>query len=157
MLCFRVAYVFGPKVKEQIHDVTPTLINTRILGVLRECNDIADSILRESGKMCNSSLFFLDFETCGSVLHLRMILVAGEMGKLSQMPLVLLPVHFDRDPQHHVPSCQHSVAIRTFVTNDFMTGHAAQPGLHINEQVHFFFALSFHSLFPDISIILLIF
>lgn len=100
--------------------------------------------------MWNSSLFFLELESFLFVLHLSTIVVAGEMGKLSQMPLVLLPVHFDRDPQHHVPSCQHSVAIRTFVTNDFMTGHAAQPGLHINEQVHFFFALSFHYIFRDI-------
>ena len=107
MFHFRVAYVFGPRVKEPINDVTPTLINTRILAVLRECNDVADNVLRES----------------------------GEMNKLSQMPLVMLPVHFDRDPQQHVPSCQHSVAIRTFITNDFMTGHAAQPGLHISEQV----------------------
>ena len=101
--------MFGPRVKEPINDVTPTLINTRILAVLRECNDVADNVLRES----------------------------GEMNKLSQMPLVMLPVHFDRDPQQHVPSCQHSVAIRTFITNDFMTGHAAQPGLHISEQVCF--------------------
>ena len=57
------------------------------------------------------------------------------MRRLSQMPLVLLPLHFDRDPLQHVPSCQHSVVIRSFVTNDFMTGTAAQPGVQISEQV----------------------
>ena len=61
--------------------------------------------------------------------------VTGEMGKLSQMPLVLLPVHFDRDAMSHVPSCQHSVVLRTFVTHDFMTGIAATPGTHISETV----------------------
>ena len=49
---------------------------------------------------------------------------------LSQMPVVLLPVHFDRDPQQRpiVPSCQRSVVIRTFITSDFMTGIPATPG-----------------------------
>lgn len=49
------------------------------------------------------------------------------------MPVVLLPLHFDRDPQQRPlpPSCQRSVVIRTFITTDFMTGIPATPGQHL--------------------------
>ena len=49
---------------------------------------------------------------------------------MSQMPVVLLPLHFDRDPLQRppLPSCQRSVVIRTFITSDFMTGMPATPG-----------------------------
>ena len=60
---------------------------------------------------------------------------AGYMNKLSQMPVVLVPLHFDRDVMSHTPSCQHSVAIRTFLTQDFMTGVSAIPGKHLPEEV----------------------
>jgi len=56
----------------------------------------------------------------------------GAVLKLSQMPVVLIPVHFDRDVVSHVPSCQHSVVLRPFITADFMTGISAQPGKHIS-------------------------
>ena len=57
------------------------------------------------------------------------------MKSLSQMPVVLIPVHFDRDPLSRVPSCQRSVVIRTFITNDFMTGIPATIGKEIPEEV----------------------
>jgi len=60
---------------------------------------------------------------------------SGYINKISQMPVVLIPVHFDRDPLLHSPSCQHSVVIRTFITSDFMTGIAAEPGNHLPEEV----------------------
>ena len=55
--------------------------------------------------------------------------------KISQMPIVLIPVHFDRDPIDHIPSCQRSVVIRTFITCDFMTGIPATPGKQIPVEV----------------------
>jgi len=45
--------------------------------------------------------------------------------KLSQVPVVLFPVSFGEG--------QRSVAIRTFITNDFMTGVPALPGEDISE------------------------
>ena len=51
------------------------------------------------------------------------------------MPIVLIPVHFDRDPIDHIPSCQRSVVIRTFITSDFMTGVPATPGKQIPIEV----------------------
>lgn len=50
------------------------------------------------------------------------------MGGISQMPVVLIPVHFDRDPVDRRPSSQRSVVLRPFVTNDFMTGNPVVPG-----------------------------
>jgi GMP synthase (glutamine-hydrolysing) len=68
-------------------------------------------------------------------LYLRYNFVAGHMKSLSQMPVVLIPIHFDRDPLSRVPSCQRSVVIRTFITNDFMTGIPATIGKEIPEEV----------------------
>jgi len=97
----RVVWVFGSAVKDAIQDITPTRLTKVALSKLREADHIAQKILRESG-------------------YHRAI---------SQMPIVLTPIHFDRDPLlSRVPSCQHSVVIRTFITSDFMTGVPALPG-----------------------------
>lgn len=47
------------------------------------------------------------------------------------MPVVLLPIHFDRDQALRIPSCQRSVVLRPFITQDFMTGVPAVPGKHL--------------------------
>lgn len=44
------------------------------------------------------------------------------------MPVVLIPLHFDRDPANRIPSCARSVVLRPFLTNDFMTGVPIVPG-----------------------------
>lgn len=90
----RVCYIFGGSVRETVHDVTPTLLTSNVVATIRQADYLATQVLNESG--------YLD--------------------KVSQMPVVLLPVHFDRDPLCRAPSCQHSVAIRPFITQDFMTG-----------------------------------
>ena len=57
------------------------------------------------------------------------------MEKLDQMPIVLIPIHFDRDIIHKMPSCQRSIVIRPFLTHDYMTGVAAVPGKHLSSEV----------------------
>lgn len=52
------------------------------------------------------------------------------------MPIILTPLHFDRDPLLKQPSCRRSVVVRTFITSDFMTGIPAMPGDHIPEEVN---------------------
>jgi GMP synthase (glutamine-hydrolysing) len=47
---------------------------------------------------------------------------------ISQMPVVLIPLHFDRDPVDRKPSAQRSIVLRPFSTNDFMTGSPIIPG-----------------------------
>lgn len=57
--------------------------------------------------------------------------VLGEFScvrNISQMPVVLIPIHFDRDPANRIPSCARSIVIRPFLTSDFMTGVPILPG-----------------------------
>ncbi|KAA8593913.1 hypothetical protein FQN60_004747 [Etheostoma spectabile] len=103
----RVVYVFGSHMKEPPTDITPTFLTTGVLSTLRQADFVAHSILRES----------------------------GYSGKISQMPVILTPLHFDRDPLQKQPSCRRSVVVRTFITSDFMTGIPAMPGNHIPEEV----------------------
>jgi len=56
--------------------------------------------------------------------------------KLSQVPVVSFPVDFSNGDA----STQRAIAIRTFITNDFMTGVPAQPGteyvpLHVLQEM----------------------
>ena len=53
------------------------------------------------------------------------------------MPVVMIPIHFDRNYQElaALPSCQRSIVLRPFVTCDFMTGLPAMPGEHLPEKV----------------------
>ncbi|XP_044758111.1 GMP synthase [glutamine-hydrolyzing] isoform X1 [Coccinella septempunctata] len=96
----RVCYVFGGLVKEPIPDVTPTFLTNNVLSTLRQCDDIATGVLHNSG-------------------HTQSI---------SQMPVILIPLHFDRDQALRIPSCQRSIVLRPFCTQDFMTGLPAMPG-----------------------------
>ncbi|XP_074655456.1 GMP synthase [glutamine-hydrolyzing]-like [Tubulanus polymorphus] len=103
----RVVYVFGPMINDQVQDVTPTYLSQGVLSVLRQADCLANKVLHDSGFSSN----------------------------ISQMPVVLVPIHFDRDPILRLPSCQRSVVLRTFITADFMTGIPATPGKHVPVQV----------------------
>ena len=48
----------------------------------------------------------------------------GLITKLAQVPVISFPVDFGQTGQR-------SIAIRTFITNDFMTGLPAEPGVDI--------------------------
>ena len=100
-------YIFGGAVTFPIEDITPTYLTEGVLSTLRQADYLATKILHDS----------------------------GEASRVSQMPVVLTPLHFNRDPIMHQPSCQRSVALRTFITNDFMTGIPAIPGQHISLEV----------------------
>ncbi|RWS11115.1 GMP synthase-like protein [Dinothrombium tinctorium] len=103
----RVCYIFGGPVKYPVFDVTPTHLTPNVLSTLREADCVAQNILQSSG--CFNSL--------------------------SQMPIILIPIHFDRDVVTRQPSCQRSVVIRTFITEDFMTGIPAIPNKHLPLEV----------------------
>lgn len=64
-----------------------------------------------------------------------MLIGSDCMSKVSQMPVILLPLHFDRDAALRGPSCQRSIALRPFITQDFMTGVPAIPGVHLPLEV----------------------
>ncbi|KAF2903167.1 hypothetical protein ILUMI_03025 [Ignelater luminosus] len=96
----RVCYIFGGLVKEIIPDLTPTYLTRHVLSTLRQADDVAMGVLQSS----------------------------GHSGSISQMPVILLPIHFDRDQALRIPSCQRSIVLRPFCTQDFMTGVPAIPG-----------------------------
>lgn len=104
----RVCFIFGPQVRHPVTDITPTHLTSNVIATLRQADHVANLVLANNG--------------C--------------MGAISQMPVVLIPVHFDRDAASRIPSCQRSVVLRPFVTNDFMTGTPAVPGkelpLHVS-------------------------
>ena len=108
-LYFRVVYIFGDPVKFPVEDITPTYLTEGVLSTLRQTDYVATKVLHDS-----------------KCTH-----------KLSQMPIVIVPLHFDRDLSQHQPSCQRSIVIRTFLTHDFMTGIPAQPNKHLPIQVSY--------------------
>ncbi|XP_004923976.1 GMP synthase [glutamine-hydrolyzing] [Bombyx mandarina] len=96
----RVCYAFGGLIKEQVTDITPTFLTQQVVSTLRQADDLATQVLTQSG--------------CA--------------GRIAQMPVVLIPIQFDRDAAVRAASCQRSIVLRPFVTSDFMTGLAALPG-----------------------------
>jgi len=103
----RVTYVFGGGLKYPIQEITGTTLTSNVLSTLRQVDHIANDVL-----------------FAHNVAH-----------TITQMPIILIPIHFDIDPVSRRPFCQRSVVIRPFITNDFMTGTAAQPGKDISIQV----------------------
>ncbi|OWR50057.1 putative GMP synthase [Danaus plexippus plexippus] len=102
----RVCYAFGGLIKEQVTDITPTFLSQQVISTIRQADDLATQV----------------------TLYLVHNLSSGLGGLISQMPVVLVPVHFDRDAGLRAPSCQRSLVLRPFITNDFMTGVPALPG-----------------------------
>lgn len=96
----RVCYAFGGIIKEQVTDITPTFLTQHVISTIRQADDLATQVLVSSG--CSA--------------------------RIAQMPVVLIPVQFDRDVALRTASCQRSVVLRPFLTSDFMTGVAAIPG-----------------------------
>lgn len=99
--------MFGPAVEHDVYDITPTHLTEGVLSQLREADSRAYKILKDG----------------------------GAVRSLSQMPIVSIPVHFDRSVDSSIPSCQRSMVIRTFITSDFMTGIPATPGNQLSQQV----------------------
>jgi len=102
MLCpiNRVTFVFGGRLIYPIQEITYTTLTTNVLQLLRQVDNIANDVIVKNDLMKT----------------------------ITQMPIILIPIHFDIDPVSRRPFCQRSVVIRPFLTNDFMTGVAAQPG-----------------------------
>ncbi|CAG9799078.1 unnamed protein product [Chironomus riparius] len=96
----RVCFIFGSPVTNQITDVTHTFLSKYTIGQVRQADHIVNTILSEFNLM----------------------------NGISQMPVILVPLHFDRDPVDRKPSAQRSIVLRPFITNDFMTGVPVVPG-----------------------------
>ncbi|CAH8508579.1 unnamed protein product [Schistosoma guineensis] len=105
----RVVYILGPQVVHPVNDITITYLREPVIDTLREVDDRVMSVLQNNGCMNN----------------------------VDQMPVVLIPIHFDRDPSQvvSIPSILRSVVLRPVKSADFMTCIAAVPGVHIPEDV----------------------
>uniref|UniRef100_A0A8R1I063 GMP synthase (glutamine-hydrolyzing) n=1 Tax=Caenorhabditis japonica TaxID=281687 RepID=A0A8R1I063_CAEJA len=112
----RVCYAFGSEIEESIEDLTRTYLVPPIVTKLQMADNIASDIL--FGRAVAS-----DGTQLANVGH-----------RVQQMPVVLLPLDFDRDKTAATGSYKHSIVLRPFVTSDFMTGQAAIPGVHLPEK-----------------------
>ena len=99
----RVVFIFGAIVQNPVHDITKTTLTPQVLSIVRQADHLANQVLATS----------------------------SASGNISQMPVVLLPVHLDRSPLKPVPSVARAIVIRPFITEDFMTGEFAEPGKDI--------------------------
>ncbi|KRY09791.1 GMP synthase [glutamine-hydrolyzing] [Trichinella patagoniensis] len=100
----RLVFVFGKLVKEGVQNFTPTLLTSYVIDVAREVDSLAHGVLKKNNLM----------------------------NAVSQMPVILLPLHFDRPSgSSDHPSVRWSVVLRPVVTQDFMTAVPAEPGKHL--------------------------
>jgi GMP synthase (glutamine-hydrolysing) B subunit len=96
----RVVYVFGPPLTQSHYtDITPTLLTPDCIHQLQ----LADEIV-------NKILFKYDLSK-----------------SLSQVPVILFPIDFNQPGEEN--KGKRSICIRTFITNDFMTGVPALPAV----------------------------
>lgn len=112
----RVVFAFRQSSGNPITDITVTHINEGTLEQLQTADHIVYQTLRglDTNDRPNPSL--------ENVIH-----------KVQQMPVVLVPIHFQRqfNPPQYFPSIKRSIVLRPFLTRDFMTGLPALPGRDI--------------------------
>lgn len=130
----RVCYVFGGHVLHQITDITHTRISKYTISQLRQADHLANQVILGSHLLERFSNYYLFFTILQALRQFDCY------KHISQMPVVLIPVHFDRDPAARIPSCSRSIVLRPFLSSDFMTGVPILPGsdrLPINVSIHF--------------------
>ncbi|VDL57351.1 unnamed protein product [Hymenolepis diminuta] len=105
----RVVYAFGPRIATSVSEITVTYLREPVIETLREVDFRVNTVL----------------------------LTEGCMNRVAQMPIVLIPIHFDRDPGNMMASSSilRSVVLRPFLTSDFMTGLPCRPGVDISLSV----------------------
>lgn len=86
----------GPLPAAELRQITPTLLTEEVVDKLRQADHIVNQALLKH--------------------HLT--------NKISQLPVILIPVDFDNQGGH-------SVVLRPFMSNDFMTGIAATPDVEL--------------------------
>uniref|UniRef100_A0A0K0EQ96 GMP synthase (glutamine-hydrolyzing) n=1 Tax=Strongyloides stercoralis TaxID=6248 RepID=A0A0K0EQ96_STRER len=109
----RVVYAFGKSFETiNIADVTPTYLTQDNIKNLEIVDDIVTNVLlglNEDGLQSSQ--------------------LKPSIHTIQQMPVIQIPIHFDRSNSDIEPSTKHSYVLRPFITNDFMTGTAGVPPL----------------------------
>ncbi|GMR37225.1 hypothetical protein PMAYCL1PPCAC_07420, partial [Pristionchus mayeri] len=125
----RVTFVFGGAVNRSITDLTTTHLNAETVEKLQRADKAAtDSLFRHHEE---------DAPEERLLPHVN----------IQQMPVVMLPVHFDR--VNGETSEKHSFCLRPFMTSDFMTGTAALPGRDIPEEMVLKMVVRIRKAVPD--------
>ncbi|KAI6197279.1 Glutamine amidotransferase [Aphelenchoides besseyi] len=116
----RVVYAFGSAVRHPIRDITVTRLNEGPIEKLRTADHIVTQVL--NGVDADGNM------VPGLEPSMRLI---------QQMPVVLIPVQFNEIRRENLVSGTfvHSIVLRPFITNDFMTGKNALPTRDIPEEV----------------------
>uniref|UniRef100_A0A914N0D3 GMP synthase (glutamine-hydrolyzing) n=1 Tax=Meloidogyne incognita TaxID=6306 RepID=A0A914N0D3_MELIC len=112
----RVVFVFHETTTNLIKDITVTHINEATIEIIQKADKIVYQTLRGLDSLDNPNPLLKDSLKC-----------------IEQMPVVLVPIHFNRFytlPQVF-PSTKRSIVLRPFLTRDFMTGEPAIPGKDI--------------------------
>ena len=104
------------------------IITNNIHDVNRACYVFGGDIDRESLGITETLLGpgSLDQVRHADATATQVLTQDGLMPNISQMPVISFPVHFGI-------AGARSIALRPFITPDFMTGVAAQPGRHLPE------------------------
>lgn len=115
-----VIYVFGASVPHPIRDITVTRLSEGVIEKLRHADDIVTQTL--NGLDANGQ---------------RVPNLEPSMERIQQMPVVLIPVQFNLMKRENLVAGTflHSIVLRPFLTNDFMTGQNALPGRDLPENV----------------------
>ena len=106
----RVCYIFGDRVRCLVNEITPTTLTLTVIDLLKKADEIATKEIK----------------------------CAGYQSVLSAMPIILIPIHFDREMTliSQYPLRRHSVVIRPLITADnFATGVPAIPSKQISFKV----------------------
>eukprot|EP00053_Salpingoeca_punica_P013825 m.125252 g.125252 ORF g.125252 m.125252 type:complete len:665 (-) comp16314_c1_seq3:1229-3223(-) len=99
----RVVFAWGEPVGHPVTRITPTHLTADVLDQLREADAVVNAVLAKEGLTIS----------------------------ISQVPVVLVPVDLNADQTQAGPTSNRSIVIRTFLTNDFMTGVPARPGIEM--------------------------
>ncbi|CAJ0959708.1 unnamed protein product, partial [Mesorhabditis belari] len=130
----RIVYVFGDPILYPIENITKTHLTRESVQKLQLADHLATDALFGRDENGEKDKYLNDVSKV-----------------VQQMPVVMLPVHFDRDPFTQPNSYQHSFCVRPFITADFMTGVAALPGRDIPEENLFAMAEQIKRLVPGTS------
>ena len=110
----RLVYVFGEPVSQILTSITPTRLTKDVITQMQAADDVVNEILLKvstplpnlsSNRRTNIVSFLSSFSLQYELIR-----------KLSQVPVVLFPSPLGGSKGSR------SIAIRTFITNDFMTG-----------------------------------
>ncbi|KAK0394554.1 hypothetical protein QR680_000803 [Steinernema hermaphroditum] len=133
----RVVYAFGKKISPNVDDLTESCISRMTVRKLAYADKVANSVL--------AGYLYDDVPAPG---------LKDCRDKLKAMPVLLLPVHFDR-PEFMFPSRNWSVCLRPVVYSDYATVKPAVPGIDLPEATILKMAERVKSTVPFINRVLL--